>query len=582
MSTVQPSTFTGLLDRRASEQAEHVAYVWLGEGEEVLERLTFSELRRRALSVAARLSQLPARGERALIVLPQGLSFLAAFFGCLYAGVVPVPVSPPNRKRGLEIVRAIAVDSGASVLISSGALGEQLAADDEGLAALAQIDLFDWPKPPAGFQPAAIEPQSIALLQYTSGTTRSPRGVAVTHANLVANHRQVAACLNSDARTVYVSWLPMFHDMGLGIALSAVWAGACTVLMSPRSFFQEPLRWLRVISRYRATTSGGPNSAYALCLSRITPEERRQLDLSSWRVAFNGSEPVHTSTLRRFAEEFAEAGFDRAALHPVYGLAEATLLATSEPPGQGALVRHFSADALEEGRLHGHDTESGRARTLVSCGKPWPGTEIAIVAAGGSAELSPGCVGEVWIRGPSVAAGYWNRDAETRASFDLTTADGRRGFVRSGDLGVVDDDALFVLGRQSDVLAIHGRTYYPHDIETSSSSSYPDFVPHASAAFLLRRGGGHQLVIVQEVSRTALRQLNAAAAVDAIRRAVSQQHRLVVAAVALIKPATLPRTTSGKVRRAHCREAYEQGSLAVVHSWLHPTLNADGLMLTAL
>jgi acyl-CoA synthetase (AMP-forming)/AMP-acid ligase II len=395
--------------------------------------------------------------------------------------------------------------------------------------------------------------------------------VAVTHANLAANHGQVAACLNSDASTIYVSWLPMFHDMGLGIALSAVWVGARTVLMSPRSFFQEPLRWLRIISRYRATASGGPNSAYALCLQRSDAAEREQLDLSSWRVAFNGSEPVHISTLHRFAEAFAAAGFQPTALHPVYGLAEATLLAASEPPKQGPIVRHFSAKALEEDRLHDQDAaDSGRARSLVSCGKPWPGTEIAIVDATSGAEVAPGHVGEIWIRGASVATGYWNREDETRATFNLKTMDGRTGFMRSGDLGVVVDGGLFVLGRQSDVLTIDGRTYYPHELETSSSTSDAALIPHACAAITVHEGGIDKLVIIQEVSRTALRSLNAAAVTAAIRRVIAQHHRLEVQAVVLLRPATLPRTTSGKVRRASCREAFREGALAPVYSWFEP------------
>ena len=568
MPARESPTFPALLDQRARLQADRVAYQWLGEGEDELERMTFGELRERSLRVAAALSAGCQVGDRALIVLPQGLAFLVAFFGCLYAGVVPVPASVPNRKRGIEIARAIASDSGARWLLSSGATLHQLASDEGALARLVAMDPTLCPAASKDYLPHPSRSSDIALLQYTSGSTRAPHGVAVTHANLAANHGQVAACLNSDASTVYVSWLPMFHDMGLGIALSAVWVGARTVLMSPRSFFQDPLRWLRIISRYRATTSGGPNSAYALCLQRSNAEPRGGLDLSSWRVAFNGSEPVHISTLQRFAEAFADAGFRSTALHPVYGLAEATLLAASEPPEQGARVRHFSAKSLEENRVNDDDAaDSGRARSLVSCGKPWPGTEIAIVDGTNGAEVAPGRVGEIWIRGASVAAGYWNREAQTRETFGLTTADGRTGFVRSGDLGVVVDDGLFVLGRQHDVLTIHGRTYYPHELETSSSTSDPALVAHACAAIAVRTASGDELVIVQEVSRMAVRSLNGASAVEAIRRAIAEHHRLQVHAIVLLRPATLPRTTSGKVRRASCRKAFSEGSLSVLYGW---------------
>ena len=258
--------------------------------------------------------------------------------------------------------------------------------------------------------------------------------------------------------------------------------------------------------------------------------------------------------------------------HTANGLAEATLLAASEPPQQGPIVRHFSAQALEEDRVDDKDAaDSGRARCLVSCGKPWPGTQIAIVDATSGAEVAPGHVGQIWIRGASVATGYWNREDETRATFDLTTTDGRTGFVRSGDLGVIVDGRLFVLGRQSDVLTIHGRTYYPHELETSSSTSDTAFIPHACAAVMVHENGVDKLVIIQEVSRTALRTLNGGAAAAAIRRVIAEHHRLEVQAVVLVRPATLLRTTSGKVRRASCREAFRAGTLAPVYSWFRPS-----------
>ena len=573
MAPAPEPNFPALLDVRADKQGNEVVYIWLGDDGDALAQLTFAELRRRALAVAAALAARVSAGQRALIVLPQGLEFLVTFFGCLYAGVVPVPVTLPNRKRGLDIVRAIAVDSGARLLLSTSPTLQQLLtdSDEDALSALQALDISSCRDEDAAFVARRADPDDVALLQYTSGSTRSPHGVAVTHANLCANHRQVAACLDSDSSSVYVSWLPMFHDMGLGIALQAIWVGVRCVLLSPRAFFQEPLRWLRAISRYRGTTSGGPNSAFALCLQRISRAEREQLDLSSWRVAFNGSEPVHTATLERFAEVFADVGFRRTALHPVYGLAEATLLAASEPPRQGPVVRYFSAAALEQNRATAEDApDSGPVRALVSCGRPWPGTEIAIVDPLSRSEAEPGRAGEIWIRGASVARGYWNRASETRVTFGLSTADGRGGFMRSGDIGAIADGRLFVLGRQSDILRINGRSHYPHDIETVSSTSHVALLPHACAAVLAPLQGVESLVIIQEVSRSALRGLNPAAVTSAIRRAVAEHHQLVVHAVVLLKPATLPRTTSGKVRRAHARAAFLEQSLAAVDIWLEP------------
>jgi acyl-CoA synthetase (AMP-forming)/AMP-acid ligase II len=574
VETTAPShSFPALLDAVARERPDDVAYIWLGEGETPLDELTFGELRRRALTVASALSRVAAPGERAVVVLPQGLKFLVTFFGCLYAGVVPVPVTVPNRKRGQEVVRNIAADAGATLLLTGGALLEQLAeVDAVALGSLRTVDVDTLDGAPEDFVPQVPDMDAVALLQYTSGSTRSPRGVVVTHRNLAANHRHVAQCLGSDESTVYVSWLPMFHDMGLGIALQAVWLGVRCVLMSPRAFFQEPLRWLRVISAFRGTTSGGPNSAFALCVQRAGSEEAQALDLSSWRTAFNGSEPVHAATLERFARAFAPRGFRAEALQPVYGLAEATLLAASEPPGRGAVVGRFPIRALEEDRdFEAGEPPSGANRVLVSCGGPWPGTEIVIVRPGTRRVVPSGQSGEVWIRGPSVSPGYWNQPEETRAHFGLRTEDGREGFVRSGDLGTFAGGRLFLLGRQADVLNLGGRRHYPHDLELTSSTCHQALAPYGCAAVKLSVQGTERLLLLQEVARTSLRRLDAADVMRTIRRAIAEHHGLAAHGVVLLKPSTLPRTTSGKVRRARAREGFLHGVLPVIDSWFEPT-----------
>jgi len=565
-------TFPELLDAQARARPDALVYTWLGEGEAPLEELSFGELRRQALGLAAGLSGLARPGQRALIVLPQGLRFLVTFFACLYAGVIPVPVTVPNRKRGLAIVSAIAHDSGALWLLSSGPMLEQLleGAGAEGLGALIPLDVTCVHDSSERFEPHRAAPEQVALLQYTSGSTLAPRGVAITHQNLAANQTQVAACLASDPSSVYVSWLPMFHDMGLGLALQAVWVGVRCVLMSPRAFFQEPLRWLRIISRFRGTISGGPNAAFALCVQRAAVEQLAGLDLSCWRVAFNGSEPVHAATLERFARAFAPVGFDERALHPVYGLAETTLLAASEPPRQGPLVRIVSTRALAEDRATDDDApSSGPTRPLVSCGGPWAGTEVALIEPGSRREAAPGRSGEIWIRGPSVAPGYWNRPDETAATFGLALDDGRHGFMRTGDLGVLIDGRLFVLGRQADALHVDGQRHYAHDLELTASSSHASLAPGACAA-VWGGPGVEGLVLIQEVARSSLRRLAEDEITTAVRRAVALHHGVALQGVVLIKPATLPRTTSGKVRRARAREALVQGSLAQLHAWFAP------------
>jgi acyl-CoA synthetase (AMP-forming)/AMP-acid ligase II len=321
----EAKTFTDILNSRARTHADKRGYVFLRDGEDEEESLTFGQLHQAALAVAARLSSLGQAGERAILLYPPGLSFIVSFFGCLYAGIVPVPVSVPSRRTGLEIVRGIALDSGAKWLLSASPLLEKFGADLEADPHIRQLPRFntdEWRTQASGVDALrSSDPAGPALLQYTSGSTGTPRGVIVTHSNLVNNHREYAASLGQDERSVMVSWLPMFHDMGLGTVLWALWLGVPCILMAPTAFLQQPARWLKAISRYRATWSGGPDFAYDLCARRLSAAEREGLDLSSWNVAFNGSEPVRAATLDHFAEVFAACGFRRECFHPVYGLA---------------------------------------------------------------------------------------------------------------------------------------------------------------------------------------------------------------------------------------------------------------------
>lgn len=560
------ATLTDVLDLRARTIPDKIAYRFLRDGELETESISFGALRERALAIAAQLVALGACGERAVLVYPQGLAFLSAFWGCLYASVVAVPASVPNKKRGIDIVRRVAADAQARFLLSTGPLLEALASDARERAGLTNLSCFDTESGAANVDVAALpqlEPTDLALLQYTSGSTGLPRGVMVTHENLVENHRHVAACLGSDADTKYVSWLPMFHDMGLGIALQAVWVGVETILMPPRAFVHDPLRWLAAIARYRATTSGGPDFAFDLCVRRVSEQDRQALDLSCWRTAYNGSEPVDVATLQRFAAAFASTGFREAAFQPVYGLAEATLLASSEQPEDPLVVRVFDQQALARGEATPATGEGGRA--LVSLGRPWPGTSLAIVDPVTREECVPGRIGEVWLQGKSVARGYFGRETETRATFAASTARGRGSFLRTGDLGFVAGGRLFVTGRRRDVIVLGRRTYYPQEMEATASRSHPALTPYGAAAFTPGHGDG--LVIAQEVSRSALRGLDAERVMSDLCAAVARAHGVEVRAVDLLMPGTLPRTTSGKVRRGACRAAFRDHAFSVLASF---------------
>ncbi len=562
-------TLTEALDEAATRFGDRVVYRFLRDGESESDQLTFGQLRGRSLAVAAWLTSRGARGERAVLVYPQGLEFLVAFFGCLYAGVVAVPASAPSRKGGAENLRRVAVDAGARFLLSTGALLDQVSAEFARALGAGFLVHLDTEAPLAqqeGHSASAGDPLDLALLQYTSGSTGSPRGVAVSRANLAHNQGQIEQCFGGGESRL-VSWLPMFHDMGLGTVLQAVWSGGSCAIMSPHAFLQGPKRWLQAISRYQATVSGGPDFAFDLCVRRIPERERVALRLGSWRVAYDGSEPVRAATLERFAGAFASCGFRREAFHPVYGLAEATVLATSEHPIEPPVVRSFSTEGLERGHAERVTFDRVKQQALVSCGRPWPGTRMVIVNADTHEECGAREIGEIWLAGGSVAKGYWEKPAETEATFGAMTAGGEGPFLRTGDLGFEDEGHLFVTGRQKDLIIIHGLNHYPQDIEASASGCHPALAPYGCAAFSIERGGEERLVIVQEVTRSALRSLESAEVIRAIRNTISSDHALWTDAVVLVMPSTLPRTTSGKVQHKACKRAFLDESLRAVASW---------------
>ncbi|HYO12189.1 MAG TPA: non-ribosomal peptide synthase/polyketide synthase [Thermoanaerobaculia bacterium] len=550
-------TLGGLLRARAVEQPHRVAYTFLADGEVEEERLTWAGLDARAWAVASALRESVHPGERALLLFPPGLDFIAAFFGCLYAGVVAVPAYPPRpNDRSQSRLRSIARDAEpraalttATILAGVEGFRGLLSLAPE-LAGLRWIPTDTLPDGGAGEDTYEPDPGAVAFLQYTSGSTATPKGVMVTHANLLHNERMIGAAFEQDEDSVVVGWLPLYHDMGLiGNALQPLHAGARCVLMSPVAFLQKPLRWLAAISRYRGTTSGGPNFAYELCARRIGPEEREGLDLSSWRVAFNGAEPVRAGTLERFAEAFAPCGFRAEAFYPCYGLAEATLFVTGGILGRRPQVEKDPAD-----------------RPVVSCGRPWMGQRVAIADPETGMQCSPGMVGEVWISGPSVAQGYWRRDEDTERDFNafLLGPDGPGGgpFLRTGDLGFLREGELFVTGRLKDLVILRGRNHYPQDIELTAERSHPDLRAGNGAAFSVDFRSEERLVVVHEVERRRREGLEEIA--EAVRRAVAEEHEVQVHEVVLIRAGSLPKTSSGKVQRRLCRELYLRGDLLVV------------------
>jgi amino acid adenylation domain-containing protein len=562
------SSLVEILLERIRHSPHRLAYGFLVDGEREEDRLTYAELGRRACAVAALLQQRCAPGDRALLVQPPGLGFIAAFLGCLAARVVAVPVHPPRRHSGISRLCAIARDTRPAVLLSTPALLGRLRAGQAECPELAGAEVVATD----GLDPALaerwvepdVDPDALAFLQYTSGSTSEPRGVRVTHANLIHNERMIADAFGQSADSVILGWLPLFHDMGLiGNVLQPLYLGAPCWLMSPLAFLQRPARWLEALSRYRATTSGGPDFAYDLCVRKVGEAERSALDLSSWSLAFSGSEPVRAETLDRFAAAFAPCGFRRTAFYPCYGLAEATLFVTGGTRGTAPPVRTFAAAELAASRAMPVPAGAPGARPLVGCGRPWGGQRVVIADPQSGAECPPGRLGEIWIAGPSVADGYVGQPEGTEQTFRAHLADGSGPpFLRTGDLGFLDGGDLFVAGRLKDLIILRGRNLYPQDVERTAERAHPDLRLGGAAALSLETEEGERLAIVLEVERRAAAEVEVVAA--AVRQAVAAEHEAQVQAVVLIRAGALPKTSSGKVQRRACREAWLAGDLAVV------------------
>jgi amino acid adenylation domain-containing protein len=562
-------TLAALLQWRAQQQPDQRGYTFLGAGTEV-EHLSYAQLDQRARGIAAALQRLDAAGQRVLLLYPPGLDYLAAFFGCLYAGAIAVPAYPPHnarRDRSLGRLRAIVQDAQPLVALTTSAIlptGETLAAQDQTFGALHWLASDSLPlDASADWQALPLRSGTLAFLQYTSGSTAAPKGVMLTHANLLHNSRLIRDCFGHSTASRGVIWLPPYHDMGLiGGVIQPLFVGFPVTLMSPVTFLQRPIRWLQAISETRATTSGGPNFAYDLCTRKITPEQRATLDLSNWTVAFNGAEPIRADTLERFAAAFAPCGFRREAFYPCYGLAEATLLVAGGQLDTPPIVRAYDEAALSHNQALTTDQQSGRR--LVSSGRNVPEQQILVVDPETAAPCPTTRIGEIWVAGPSVAQGYWNRPDDETFQAQLASRPETR-FLRTGDLGFFDGEELFITGRLKDLIILRGRNHYPQDIELTVERCHPALRPGSGAAFTIEVDGEERLVIVQEVERQQ-RRVDVALVAAAIRRAVAEEHELQVYAVMLLTPGGLPKTSSGKVQRRACREALLAGKLNLLGS----------------
>jgi acyl-CoA synthetase (AMP-forming)/AMP-acid ligase II len=626
---VEIATLVDLLRLRALQQPQQEAYTFLAdtEGEEF--HITYEELDRQARIIGGWLQNLGVVGERALLLYPPGLEYISAFFGCLYGGVIAVPAYPPRFNRSMPRLQAIVEDAQATVALTTKSILSHIEGWLDQTPYLKSLQwiitdtqdsvlsLQSYPEQVShrtqaeplsdlqetfaeAWQAPAIDSHTLAFLQYTSGSTGMPKGVMLTHGNLLYNLALIYQCFGHTPHSRGVIWLPPYHDMGLiGGILQPLYGGFPVTLMSPFAFLQRPFRWLQAISRTKATTSGGPNFAYDLCVRKITPEQRATLDLSCWEVAFSGAEPVRAETLDHFVKMFEPCGFRREAFYPCYGLAEATLMVSGGLKGTLPTVYCVQGSALEQNRVveapySDSPTKDKDIRKLVGCGRSLPGQKIIIVDPESLTLCSPNQIGEIWVSGPSIAQGYWNRPEETRQTFKAYLRDTGEGpFLRTGDLGFLKDGELFITGRLKNLIIIGGRNYYPQDIEQTVEQSHPALRPGYCAAFSIDQDGEERLVIVAEVAHhysvRRFRQadegkgtpihgrlpnqhptpaygspLDLKEVIGSIRQAVAENHQLHVHTILLLKPNSIPKTSSGKIQHYACRAGFLAGNLNVL------------------
>ncbi|MER5433952.1 fatty acyl-AMP ligase [Streptomyces sp. NPDC002588] len=572
-------TISDYLAQAAARAPDETAFTFVdfsSDRDGVPSSLTWRRLEQRVSALTTALRHAGAAGERVAVVAPQNLDYVVGFLAATCAGAIAVPLFPPDLPGHAEKLAAVLADADPVLALTSpGSLqtAEKFCADLDGLRVrvVTEQDLVAEPAPEGamtGGRSFRPQPEDCAYLQYTSGSTRVPSGVEITHANVCVNARQALEAYDIRAgRNCTVGWLPLYHDMGLVLAIVLPVVGHVhSVFMDPLAFVQQPVRWLRLLTRHPGALTAAPNFAYDYCVRRVADGERAELSLGSVAAMVNGSEPISGQTLRRFQEAFAPVGTVRTAMRPSYGLAEATVFVSASPAGEEPTVTCFDRAALAAGTARvAEETETQAVTRLVGCGRP-TGQEAAIVDPVTGVRLEDGHVGEIWLRGPNVGRGYWGRREQSEATFGATLhgddpGDGTRRWLRTGDLGLCHDKQLYITGRIKDLVIIDGTNHYPQDVEQTVESAHPAIRRHHTAAFSVLTDDGERLVVVAEHTRDLAEPHSVRdEATRAVRAAVSAGHGVAVHDFVLAAPGTVPHTTSGKVARGACREQYLQGA----------------------
>ena len=557
------------------DRQDGLAYVFLNNGDTEDERWTYADLDLKARIIAAKLQSITNPGDRALLVYPPGLEYIAAFFGCLYAGTIAVPAYPPHPRRierTLPRLISITQDATPKVALTNEAIQNNLEAIFEFAPLFSDVDWIAtdtldnsiaeaWKYPDVDIQP-------LAFLQYTSGSTATPKGVMVSHHNLMYNEAMIKASFAHDEHSTFVGWLPLYHDMGLiGNVLQPLYIGAPSILMPPVAFLQRPHRWLKAITTYKAHTSGGPNFSFDLCVHKISAEQKQELDLSSWKVAFNGAEPIRKHTIDAFTTAFAECGFKPEAFYPCYGLAEATLFVTGGYQQAAPTVCWVNTKALEQDQVKFCSAEDEQAQVFVSSGFTWMDQTVVIVHPETRERCADNQIGEVWVSGANVANGYLNMEETNSQVFQAMIENDKAAkplkYMRTGDLGFIYNKHLYITGRHKDLIIIDGRNIYPQDIELTTEESHSALHKGCCAAFSIDQDGEERLVVVVELERQS-RSVNPADPIKAIKRAIAQAHDINLYDVVLLETNTISKTSSGKIQRRICKTKYLNNTLEVI------------------
>ena len=568
-------TFIDILYEQRDKYPSKQLYIFLFDGEKEELSITYDQLVIKAKMLAQKLDDVVEKNDRILLFYPPGLEYIIAFFACMFKGLIAVPAYPPE-SRNINRIYSIIQDSKAKIALCSKDVYERVSSGKitnlhglEKKLTLLSTDIINEPITDVNISTQVL-PDDIAFLQYTSGSTSTPKGVMVSHENLIANCDLITKFFGYKNEHIMVSWLPPYHDMGLvGSTIQTIYMGGTSVHMSPASFSRKPLRWLQAITNYSRlgeVISGGPNFAYEMCCNYVDDDQLNTLNLSKWRLAYNGAEPVRASTLKKFEQKFSKAGFKYQNFNPVYGLAEATLIVSSGILKNDPVIKKFDLESLKNKRVQEVEENHSKQIELVGCGKTLESHRIVIVNPSTLKEEQDYNIGEIWVKGPSIAQGYWQNKEDTQKTFHAYISDTNEGpFMRTGDLGFFDNEKnLFVKGRIKELIIIRGQNYYPQDLEEIAEQACKQLRPSCGGAFSIDYNDEEVLVIVYEIQRRYKNNANLDEIKFVIKNAFAKKDGIAVHDIILIEPSSFPKTSSGKLQRRLAREMYLNNELKII------------------